>query len=269
MPDPRTPDAILIDGQPFALDRLPDSPMLTASLPAFREAYPSVPESKWAESDQFEVFGPPVLRQQQSGCTGHAACSAFWLAWVAAGFDPEDFSPTWVYGLINGGHDRGAMIGDVLPALQQFGICLASTFPETSCFAPPFGHPAYAEAANYRLDDGYAISTWDELGTAIHKGFQVVSSVMVGNDFTRMDGDGFVPVDPGPGNHACASGGVRRLHGRTGIRTLTSWGPNVMDRGKFFISRDHVESQAYFSGVVFRTVVPPPGFTIPIGKVPS
>jgi hypothetical protein len=258
------PDQITVNGQTFALDRLPDSPLLSATLPRFQDAYTSVPEAQWAESDQIAQFNPPMLYQVQNGCVGHAACTAFWVAWVASGLDPLDFSPTWIYAMTNGGRDNGAMIGDVIDALQKHGICLASTFPEDHTYAPAASSPAYAEAALYKLDDAYQIATWEELGTALHKGFQVESSVMVGRDFMNMDADGFVPVDGGPGNHAVFSGGIRRFKGKVGAKTRTSWGPTALDHGNFFIGKDHVLAQSQFSGVVMRTVKPGPGFKPPV-----
>jgi hypothetical protein len=260
---PEGRQAMLIDGRTYALDRRPDSHLLSATLPRFREAYPSIPEAKWPEIDLLDTFQPPLLDQIQNGCVGHGGATAFTLAWLASGqpVPGGGFSPTWAYAMINGGRDQGASIGDLIEALTTVGLATAATFPESKYMLGGAAEKlARPEAANYRLDDAYQITTWEEKGTALAMGYPVADSIQVGNDFTNLDAEGFVPVDRGMGNHCTAPGGIRRFKGRVGIRHQNSWKSLPF----FFTDRAHVLSQGQgYSGVVFRTVKRKPGSESP------
>ena len=260
--------AIAFDSRLYKLDRLPDPHLLSARLPRFREAYPSIPEARWPECDLIGTFNPPMLDQLQNGCVGHGGCTAFTLAWLASGQYPPDggFSPTWAYALINGGRDQGASIGDLIDALTTVGLCSAKTFPEQKSMLGGAIEPtARAEAANYQIEDAYQITSWAEKGTALAMGYPIADSVMVGNDFANLDANGFVPVDRGSGNHCCCVGGIRRFNGKLGIKTQNSWGLSFGLNGMFYTNEQHVLSQgAGYSGVVFRTVKRLPGSAVPI-----
>ena len=263
-------DSIKIGELTFKLDRQPDRPLLSTSMPRFRESYTTIDEAKWSEFDQFAVFNPPCLYQIQNGCVGHGTCTAAWLCWVAAGNDPIDFSPTWNYAMTNGGRDRGAQIGDTLASMQKYGLCTAKSFPESQCYASQATKEAYTEAAQYVLDDGYLAYSWEEVGTALHLGYQVSDSVMVGNGFMSVEGTvGGYPLVPdcrGMGNHCVVSGGLIRFKGKVYRSRQTSWGPSTPfgANGRFVTTREHDESQGQgFSAVVFRTMKPVPGTVTP------
>jgi len=258
---------ITFHGRTYALDRRPDSHLLRGILPRFREAYASIPEGKWEENDQIATFNPPLLNQIQNGCVGHGGSTGFTLAWLIAGLTVPagGFSPTWAYALTNGGHDDGASIGDLIHALQNSGMATNAVFPESKYMLGGAAETAARSVAlKYLLDDAYQITSHAEKGTALSMGYSIADSVMVGNDFENLDANGFVPVDRGSGNHCTAAGGLRRFKGKVGFKHQNSWGPNFGLSGMFFTNQDHILSQGEgYSGVVFRTVKPPPGFVAP------
>ena len=84
----------------------------------------TLPPEKWRECNYHADW--PVVNTDDQGatqsCVGHVIESVFTYAWLQAGQKYKLFSPTYVYGLINHGVDRGANLSDGFNALKLFGI---------------------------------------------------------------------------------------------------------------------------------------------------
>lgn len=233
------------------------------ALPNFGAQHPPIPPSDWREIDLFAAFQPPILDQGQHGsCVGHGACTTFTLAWLLQGEDLLRFAACYLYGLINGGRDQGASIGDTIAALQTKGICLESTVPEGMIYRRQFPATADAEAANYKLLDAYQTTDPDDVATALQMDFAVADSVMVGRTFNGLNYrsiKGMAGVDRGPGNHCVCKGGMTKLpDGTWAYLNQNSWTAQWNDGGRFLTTDAHIQAQGYYEAVVYRLVSPGP-----------
>ena len=148
------------------------------------------------------------------------------------------------------------MIGDLVGAMKTVGVCSAATFPESKyMLGGPAEKLARPEAANYVAHEVYAFDSWEELGTALDKGFAVADSVMVGRSFPNLDRNGVAGVDAGPGNHCVCAGGLRKLGGVWQAHHQNSWGTGFSPDGRFYTTEAHVNSQRYYSGIAIKSVV--------------
>src|SRR5262245_40285077 len=203
---------------PFVLDRLGNRRYL-ANLPGepklgtapFSEQLELIPRSKWAAVD-FRFLGASVLNQHQSlACVGHAACTAFTVAWrLRGGSNDDEFSPCFVYGMINHGVDGGSNIGEALDCLRASGICLDSEVPEGMLFQRDFPQQAFATAKRFRVELAISCPTFDEIASAIQLNFPVAFGIDIGDDFNTGEGgilgERVGPRRPDHGHAMCAVG---------------------------------------------------------------
>ncbi len=200
----------------------------TCRLSPFSEVFSTLDETQWSE---FSVkdWNPKILNQgQYSSCVGHGACSAFTVAWALSGQKLHGFSPTFIYGLINGGRDAGALVGDSLEVLRDTGICFMNQVGENVVFESQFPTEAFTTAKRFRILDAYKINSFPEMGTALTRGMVCVSGIAVGNNFSNLDSNGVAPLpDRVIGGHCLAHLGLKRLSkGIWVVETVNSWGAN-------------------------------------------
>jgi hypothetical protein len=91
-----------------------------------------------------------------------------------AGFKHILLNPWSLYRLVNGGADRGSNIDDNLVKARDVGILPESYWPRSKGWRanPPNGWKEIAK--KHRIDEFFDITTVDEFGTALLKGFCVV-----------------------------------------------------------------------------------------------
>ncbi|HKB03896.1 MAG TPA: hypothetical protein VKD90_16865, partial [Gemmataceae bacterium] len=88
---------------------------------------PTIPRSEWRPVD-YRPFAPAVFDQRAQGsCVGHGGVGVMCTLRALHGQGRERLSPSNLYGQINGGRDRGALVTDALEALRTVGACLEST----------------------------------------------------------------------------------------------------------------------------------------------
>lgn len=234
-------------GQWRVLGCLPGAPILGAAAGlGVWGAERLLPRAKWRECD-YHADWPQVNVDDQGAsqsCVGHAIESVFSYAWLQAGQLFKTFSPTFIYGLINHGVDRGSSINDGMNALKLFGICEASIVPEGTLFRSQFPAAAYANAKRYKPVECLLVRGYDHLCSALSLGFPLATGVLVGENFGELGDEDICPVPDKPvGGHAITLVGLKfsaklndwiiKFHNSWGLR----WG-----RGGFgYLRRAHFD----------------------------
>jgi hypothetical protein len=185
-------------------------PPLGAS-PQMWEASRGLPPSQFKECNLHTSF--PIIKTddqaQSQSCVGHAIEKIWSYNWLQSGMIPKDFSPTFIYGLINHGVDRGASLTDGMNALKLFGIAESSYVPEGMIFRSQFPSGAVANAKRYKPVETLRITSYDDICSAITLGQPVATGILVGENFGKLDDQGICPVPETPvGGHAIALVGL-------------------------------------------------------------
>lgn len=218
---------------------------LVCGLPIFGDVHGILPRSQWLEID-FEHYGVPTLNQANtSSCSGHATCNAAEYTWVQSGRELVRFNPFFIYALINHGVDRGASISDTLKAIEQYGICEKDQMPPGAMFQYQIPQAAFQNAKRYKVVKAFQCQTFDEIGTAITKGFPVVLGIYVGQNFPQVDNELVCPMPNGRGGgHALCGMGLKnsRRYGPV-VKIHNSWGQQFGQNGFAYIHEGHFASR--------------------------
>ncbi|MDB5310663.1 MAG: hypothetical protein JWO38_4865 [Gemmataceae bacterium] len=220
--------AVLPDGRTVGLGLRPADMGVMRAQPQYVSTLQTIPRSQWPKKGGGlrRFFRYSWDQGQQGSCGGHGGAAAFTAAWNYQGQTDHEFSPTYLYGLVNGGQDRGSTPEDLKTALETTGICLRSTVGPGEIFARSFPPTANGEAANYRADNQLVFTTFDELATAIIREQAVFTGIFCGGRFTP-DANGLLPDWDGRqvGGHCTAQiGELEYIPGRGwGAWTKNSW----------------------------------------------
>ncbi len=240
-------EAYEFDGERFKLTCLPTHPALRALFPSIREAIEVIPESKWRVIDNRGYFNVPsyMLNQRSHGsCVGFSSAGALMKARTLVGQTHQRLSGAYVYSFINGGRDQGASIGDSLDVLRDKGTCLEAEVGWDQIYPNQIPASARTTAERFKLEEAYRVDTFEEAASALQcPDFVLVYAVHVGGTFDRLDADGVVGLDRGPGNHAVHACGMSRSN-RWGwqLDGFNSWGETWGDNGRFRSAKAHWDS---------------------------
>ncbi len=172
----------------------------------------TLPPEKWRECN-YHADWPAVNTDDQGksqSCVGHVVESAFTYAWLQAGQKHKVFSPTYIYGLVNHGVDRGANLSDGFNALKLFGICEAKYVPQGMLYRSQFPAAAVANGRRHRPAECLSVRSFDAVGTALSLGWTLATGVLVGADIGKLDDEGVCPVPDKPtGGHAVTLVGLK------------------------------------------------------------
>jgi hypothetical protein len=216
-------------------------------LPRYADHNPVFPESHWYEVDRRDIFGSEDWIYDQDGhgsCVGNGWVGALRRARVIAGMKDVNLSPAFLYSLINGNSDHGAIISDGIQALSKVGTCSFQLVGQNPIYQRQMPAGAKAEAARFKLGDAYRCDTWDETVSALLTGrFLPVYGYQVGNHFEHADQYGVAGHDSGPGNHCNHADGLRKLpDGRWVLDDVNSWnyrwGP--FKNGRVYLDKRHL-----------------------------
>jgi hypothetical protein len=205
-----------------------------------------IPREQWKPISFAESAPVPILNQGQHGsCVGHGTCTAFWKAWCLSGGAAHQFSPCWIYGLINGGRDAGASITQALQAISENGVAFEEQVPEGMIYKSQFPPAAFETAKRFRAE-GYVAHTIDELASGLQVGFMPVYGVAVGGAFQSYRGEGFIQVGWGPANHCVTADGMRQIDGKWAFDGINSWGTQWGNQGRFTIALESIARDEMF-----------------------
>jgi intein/homing endonuclease len=193
------------DGHPRVLACLPPRPNFGA-MPSFADHVPLVPRQEWKPISRRNWFTFILDQNGFSSCVGNGGAGGLRRARLLSGMTDVELSAAFLYSLINGGRDAGAIISDALTALLQSGTCLASQCPESQIYGPPRNSPARTEAIQtakrFRILKAYHANSFDEAMSGLQLDYIWVGGIYVAGDFAHLDSNGIAPAHPNRyGNH--------------------------------------------------------------------
>lgn len=204
-----------------------------------------IPQTEWKEMSLLSPELRRILNQRStSACVGHGAAGGFETAWKIKGGDDHHFSAFFVYGLINGGWDAGAMVSDSLDAMTKYGLCTESEIPGDGSvkFQRQFSDQAFDVAKRFKIKLSEKVRSFNDMLSSVQLGFPVVFGIDLGRRFSP-DSQGFVPDQWGGGGGHCmfCLGTKKSSSGRWYADVQNSWG-NWGLRGSCFMP------DSYFDG---------------------
>lgn len=212
-------------------------------LKAFKSVFPLMDRKDWTDLDNRHLFGGKdwILNQGQHGsCTGQGSAGAARRTRVLRGLPDIKLSPTYLYAQINGNRDNGSVIGDALTTLMSKGTCRFDLSDQNRIFMSQQSAAAKADAINNTIGEGYHCGTFDELGTALQLKFMVVAGIRVANNYTVLNKYKVSGVTRGQANHCIACDGMIQLpNGQWALDHYGSWGSDIMDNGRSYLTEDH------------------------------
>lgn len=197
-----------------------------------------IPEPFWY-SVSYRDYVPKVLNQgNQRSCTGAASVAGMMTAREQAGFEYVELSIGSVYGQINGGTDRGAYLSDALKAVHEVGACPISIIPHENWHMETWPKDWREKAAKFRVLEVYDCTTFEEIASAILRGFVVCFGVLLSREDIQVGGqNGFLPIHSAGRKygHAMLGVGLKRYNKTWWVEALSSWGEKWGDKGFCYV----------------------------------
>lgn len=223
-------------------------PTRSYSLPSFGGSFEALPESEWQECS-LRNWNVPILNQGHFGsCVGHGSVEALTYAWLIAGQQRVELSPTFIYAWINGGRDSGAQVSQGLECIKSHGSCLMNQFGEDKIYLQQMSAEAKATGLKFRVLEAYKVNSWVELGSALMRGMTVVCGIGVGSNFSRLDSNGVPPLpDTIVGGHCLCNVGLKKVSGIWVAETQNSWSSSWGQSGFCYLRKEHWDPRFGFS----------------------
>ena len=263
--------SIKFDGNYFVLGCLEETEHSVRDFPKFgaRSAAPLDP-SQWQEIDLQWYKNPMWNQRMTSSCTGQGTTAGMQVCYMQSGRPFIEFNPYFIYGLVNGGRDAGAMISDCLKGLMQYGTCLKDDLPPGVMFQNQFPQKAFYNAKRFRLEQAYKCDSFEEICSAISLGFVCPLGIYVDQNFSRVGSDGVAPVPSGAGGGGhCILGLGLKKSSRYGwlIKIQNSWGANFGMEGFAYIHNGHFQKMNP-DAFAIQSVIDDPQNSTPAVDVP-
>lgn len=225
-------------------------------------ALPDIPVSEWREYDLTTDAAYPIKIKDQNGrgaCNGHAAASSLEIARWISGQHYEALSAWYVYAKLCNGWDTGSSIADALALLSREGTCEEPLVLYGVINPTMISAAAKANAANHKIEIGYALPDWKSLCIAAQLRQPFNFSLSVNGNFNTMDAFGRPQNHAGAHNHAvCGGMGMKRTAtGEWLIKMQNSWGTKWGQNGYCWIGEKNVQGWGWDAYSVVATTVDP------------
>ena len=250
---------VIIGGEPRYLGCLPREVRVGSICPTFESRMPLIPRNQWQDTDWSHLAKVVLNQGEQSSCAGASAVATLMALRAAAGLPHIELSIGSIYGLINFGRDRGALMSDSIRAVINTGACPVNVIPHFTW--QPSRWPAnYREIARaYRGLEHYDSPTFDQIATAIQRGFIVSYGVLIGNNFDP-DRNGLIPARRGSrGGHAMTGVGLKKFGNTFFVKTVNSWSEKWGINGFAYVPESYFRG-SFVDAWALRCVVGDPSF---------
>jgi len=237
--------SVKFDGEYRVLGCIPSDD--NHDFPNFGEQLFGQAQNELREIDLAPTYNNRILNQgSTSACVGHGCASGMELVWKQLGNPPQEFTPFFIYGLINGGRDAGAMISNGLMALKRYGAALNGSLPAGVMFQNQFPQEAMTQAMRFRLSMAFKCGNFDEICQAVNLGFAAPVGLMVGDNFSMVDANGVCPLRTSGGGGHCVLGVGLKKHPSYGwlLKIQNSWGERFGNKGHAYLRREHFSQMA-------------------------
>lgn len=261
----RIEDLSLIDdhGRRHFLGCLPRKAEVGALFPTLdsQATTPLIPRREWTTMD-FRHLVPKILDQDGIGaCNAFAAVQALHVIRKQVGLPFVELSAGNLYGQINGGVDRGSLLGDAVRALMDTGVCKASTVGHLAWRRTQWPSRWQDEARRFRILEAYDCPSFEHIASAILYGFPVDFGIFVGTRFKPDPHSGWLPdyVGGGGGHAMCGVGLAYDDRRGWGIITANSWGEKWGRDGFCIVPESYFRRDGFTDAWAVRGVSDPTG----------
>lgn len=246
-------------GQPRNLGLVPTPAKRRARCA--KSPFPTVPESDWREVDRRKYFGAATVtdQKQTSGCVGFSGAAALSKLRAMRGQPFVPLSGPYLYSLVNGGRDQGAMILDALEALEKYGCATAEQCPLPNIYRTQTQR-FDEHARNFRLSKGVSVESAAEAAAVILHGGVLQFGVRVGRNFERFDPRYVAAFERGSANHAVHADGLTHdvKHGWC-FDVQNTWSTKWGDDGRFLWPIEYFDRTGYQEAFAHVAAIDTPG----------
>jgi hypothetical protein len=199
-------------------------PLMKAHPKTYEDIFGDIPRSEWPQSYSLRHLFPFMWNQgSQGSCGGHGGAACAVARWNGQGKTQREFSPTYLYGLVNRGQDNGSTPEDLDVAMRTHGLCLRSTVGPGKIH-PPFSPQAAEESKRFKIEQTYRVTTIEGMVSALLREHPLFNGIWCGNNFDP-DSQGYLPeYRGGGGGHCMANLGYVIRNGRIYLEKPNSWG---------------------------------------------
>lgn len=236
-----------VNGEWFGLGCLP--PDGRERHPKFGIYHDLIPRNKW-QAISARHFNVSIMNQSRSNaCASFATVRAVRTNRARAGWKDTQLNPYSLYALINNGRDQGAQIGDALDMARKYGIGQADLFPNQVIYQNQLTQAQLKNMLNWRITEAFTVATFDEAGTALTLGYDLVVGIPVNNAFCQghLTSEGVAPLCRGVqdivgGHGLCCDGLVpSKQFNEWTLDTGNSWTPQWGDNGRCLLREGHFD----------------------------
>jgi hypothetical protein len=212
------------------------------------------------------AYLPAVYDQDGVGqCARSSSCTMIEASRKLAGLSAVHLSAGDLYARVNGGHDDGALLEDVMSELAGRGVATVQSVPYLWDGKRHDSPTLTTERGQYRVVEAYLCTSFDALASALQQGFFVQVGVMWA-DGDNPDRDGWLPAKPRgrTGGHAlCGYGLAQKSDGTWGVAVRNSWGAAWGHAGDCVIPESRFDSTISGWWAVRAVVQTPSDFPVP------
>jgi len=226
-------------------------------FPLLTAAAPLIPREKW-KPISFRQYVRRVQEQDGIGsCNANAATGTVEDLRSVNGMPQLPLSAGNLYGRINGGSDRGSLLGDALDALVKDGVCTTAVVGNIDW--RNWNAPGWQEEAKrFRILEAWDCPSFDYVSSATQLGFFTDYGIPVHDNF-EVEPDGWLPDPRGGvrGYHAMRAVGLAYHKKRQtwGVLTVNSWSVRWGMKGFCVVPESYFKNVPFTDAWCVRSVV--------------